>query len=59
MMGNGRIRIAIMAVRIFGRNPETMAEVRAAINARAFRRQAFREYYPQAARPPWERYEVW
>ena len=40
------------AVRIFGRSPETMAEVRDAINARAFRRQAFREYL-QAARPPW------
>ena len=28
------------------------------INARAFRRQAFREYL-QAARPPWKRYEDW
>ena len=49
-----------MAVRIFGRSPKTMAmaEVRDAINARAFRRQAFREYL-QAARPPWKRYEDW
>ena len=58
LMGNGRVRLAVMAVRIFGRSPETMAEVRDAINARAFRRQAFREYL-QAARPPWRRYEDW
>ena len=42
----------------FRPGPETMAEVRDAINARAFRRQAFREYL-QAARPPWKRYEDW
>lgn len=50
--------LGLVALAFILRSPETMAEVRDAINARAFRRQAFREYL-QAARPPWKRYEDW
>jgi len=38
MIGNYRVRQAIAAIRIAGRNPETRAELFDALNARAKRR---------------------
>ena len=56
MRGNQRVREAIMAIRIIGKNPETMSELYDAINARAFDREAFADYLANY-RPPWRRAE--
>lgn len=65
-VSNARLRRAIVAVRIMGRNPETMGEVYDALNSRRNYRQqylaAWHEYFTKlGARLQWENQcrEMW